>query len=317
MKICSRSYFLCLNRLFWILLHLLLTTMSMSIWCITFQDPLAMIKNVAYGRCIHDDLRFAIKEQSPQQYDESQPVFPATDVQSSNSQSKSESPTLKNHKFQQSQFVSSAVNLQQSNNNQPSSSKALEQPTLNSTLSHLLPDQSFTSSTLHNISRIRRNNDYSNFSIANKDSIEDFQSFDLNHTSINAAKENLTPTFLFINQTYKPLRLTVWYDFHHMAFANTSIEFERLKQGFDLANEELVKLLSGKFFSLYLHFHNCFIHVILLSFLLIICSTNNFFNGKLCYDDFKSGMCKLSDFFLLGPSGVYHKTFKTFLFVSD
>ena len=117
MKKCPTPNFLCWSKLLGVILHLLVTILNISFWNIAYYNSFQSVDKMVNARCIHDEMKFAIKDQSPQEYDRlpstsdsktlfhksvsTEKVFQKiiTGQHSGSSQTFSEAQTLSNHGF--------------------------------------------------------------------------------------------------------------------------------------------------------------------------------------------------------------------------
>jgi len=225
MKKCPKQLFSPIKVIF-LFYHFLIIIVGFSMWAFIIEESLFV--TVADARCIHDQLKFAIKDQSPQVYD-GLTSFPTTQ------HSLIEEKTSSTESFVQS-------------------NKEIE--VYENVLSTLRFDDALTSAKFksetngiyssENISLSTRRSEPSNVSTKLSDKLNIYSNATTSITQV--ARQNSSDIFTalsLVNVTFKPIRLSIWYDFSHISFANNSIEYEKLKQGLDRSVETIKKLLSG------------------------------------------------------------------------
>ena len=227
MKICP-IFIQYLTKISFLALHLFFVTFGYLMWNIVLSQSLMISSRLANARCIHDQLQFAIKDQSPQVYNIPMPV-PTTQKSSQGLATSASSIVftgVHNHRTGESSVKKAGIGHHQHDYGAEYLSETEIQ----------LSDVIVATTE----KRIRRNSNASNVLIDDVDdsvvniSLMEQQSFSQTYVEKN-----------FINAAYKSIRLTIWYDSDFLFFNNTSIEFERLKQGLDRARESIAKLLSG------------------------------------------------------------------------
>ena len=260
MKICSKNCkILHLSKLPCAILQWMLIAIAISAWELIVLE--SFICHGAHAHCIHDQIKFSIKDKSPQMYEKLYTtvkkdivktpdvvgssihdplIYLETDYYYSQEQSENELAQNYNEDIESKAIVNSLNNIGLSKKVKsfPNHHKLSSKPSV-------VKAQGTAPKTSGSL-RVQREIVEDNLENDEVDTVlENDSDFSIDLSQHSNAKINFSNA---VDVLFKPIRLKIWYDFNNILFTNTSIEYERLKQGLDKSVEQIVKLFSGRKF---------------------------------------------------------------------